>query len=166
MSVDSRLDVGEIDCLVSRLVDKVRWLGVFERDELYKVTRELRPWCLILNTNPKDKLGTDWLALYAPLAGGFKLFYSFRIFTSMYSLDCLDSLNMSVSLQWLSTSVCGNYYIVYIYLRSRNHSLNDIVNLLTKISNRDLWMKENIQNLQIHLRILNSCHRIMVNIAN
>ena len=32
MSVCSKLHAGEIDCLISRLVDEVRWLGVFARD--------------------------------------------------------------------------------------------------------------------------------------
>ena len=44
MSVDSGLHAIEIDCLVSRLVDKVRMLGVFARDELPYSTREIRPW--------------------------------------------------------------------------------------------------------------------------
>ena len=56
MSVGIGLHPGEIECLVSRLVDNVRWLGVFARDELPDLTREIRPWCLILNTDPKISL--------------------------------------------------------------------------------------------------------------
>ena len=70
MSVGSGLHAGEIDCLVSKLVNGVRWLGVFAREVLPDVTREIRPWCLILNTDPKTQAGTHWLALYAPLSGG------------------------------------------------------------------------------------------------
>ena len=55
----------------------------------------------------------------------------------MYSLDFLDPLQSSHSLQSPSTSVCGHYCIVYIYFRSHNYSLYDIVDLLTDISNRD-----------------------------
>ena len=159
MSVGSGLHAGEIECLVSRLVDDVRWLGVFARDELPNFTREIRPWCLILNPDPKDQPGTHWLALYAPSAGSIELFDSFGFSPSMYSLDILDPLHSSFSFQSPSTSVCGHYFIVYIYLRSRNHSLSDIVYLLSKISSRDLWVKQYIYNLQIHLRILNPCHR-------
>ena len=114
MSVGSGLHVGEIDCLVSRLVDKVRWLGVFARDELPDVTREIRPCCLILNIDPKNLAGTHWLALYAPLSGGIELFDSFGFSPSMYSLDFLNPLHSSFSLQSPSTSVCGHYCIVYI----------------------------------------------------
>ena len=64
MSVCSGLHAGKIECLFSRLVDNIRWLGVFARDELPDLTREIRPWCLILNIDPKDQPGTHWLALY------------------------------------------------------------------------------------------------------
>ena len=74
MSVGGGLHAGEIECLVSRLVDNVRWLGVFARDELPDLTREIRLWCLILNTDPKDQPGTHWLALYAPSARSIELF--------------------------------------------------------------------------------------------
>ena len=77
MSVGSGLHAGEIECLVSRLVDNVRWHGVFARDELPDLTREIGPWCLILNTDPKYQPGTHWLALYALSARSIELFDSF-----------------------------------------------------------------------------------------
>ena len=98
MSVSSGLHAGEIECLVSRLVDNVRWLGVFARDELPDLNREIRPWCLILNTDPKDQPGTHWLALYAPSARRIELFDSFGFSPNMYSLDFLDPLHSSYSL--------------------------------------------------------------------
>ena len=81
MNVGSGLHAGEIGCLVSRLVDDVRWLGVFARDELPYVTCEIRYWCLISNIDPKNQCETHWLALYAPLSGGIELFVSFGVFT-------------------------------------------------------------------------------------
>ena len=80
MSVCSKLYAGEIDCLVSRLVDGVRSLGVFARDELNDVAREIRPWCLILNIDFKNQAGTHWLALYAPLSVESELFNSCNFF--------------------------------------------------------------------------------------
>ena len=90
MSVGSGLHAGEIECLVSKLVDNVHWLGVFARDELPDLTREIRPWCLIFNTDSKNQPGTHWLALYAFSAGSIELFDSFGFSPSMYSLDFLD----------------------------------------------------------------------------
>ena len=121
MNVSSGLHAGEIECLVSRLVDNVRWLGVFVREELPDLTREIRPWCQILNTDPKDQPGTHWLALYAPSACSIELFDSCGFSPFMYSLDILEPLHSSYSLQPPSTSVCGHYCIVYIYLRFHNY---------------------------------------------
>ena len=115
-------------------MDWVRWLGVFARDELLDLTHEIRPWCLILNTDFKTQGETHWLALYAFLFGGIKLFDSFGFSPSMYSLDVLDLLHSAFSLQLPSTSVCDHYCIVYIYFRSHNYLLSDIVDLLINIS--------------------------------
>ena len=85
MSGGSGLHAGEIECLVSRLVNNVRWLGVFARDELPDLTRKIRSLCLILNTDSKDQPKTHWLALYAPLARSIELFDSVGFSPSMYS---------------------------------------------------------------------------------
>ena len=79
--------------MLSRLVDGVSWLGIIARDELPDVTREIRPWCLILNIDPKNQAGTHWLAVYTPLSGGITLFDSFWFSPSMYSLDFVDPLH-------------------------------------------------------------------------
>ena len=105
MSVESRLHAGEIECLVSRLVNGVRWIGIFARDELPDVTREKRPWCLILNTDLRDLPRTHWLALYAPQSGRIEIFDSFCISPSMYGLDSLHPLHLLYSLQSPSSSV-------------------------------------------------------------
>ena len=123
------------------------------------MTRKIRPWCLILNTDPKNQTGTHWLAFYSTLSGGIELFNSFNFTPSMYKLYLLDPLHSSFSLQSPSTSVCCHYYIVYIYLRFHNYSHSDIIDLLTNISSRYLWTYQYIYNMQIRLRILNPCHR-------
>ena len=69
------------------LVDGVRWLDVFARDELLDVTREIRPSCLNLNTGFKNQTKAHWLALYAFLSDGIEPFDSFCLSPSMYSLD-------------------------------------------------------------------------------
>ena len=159
MSVVSELHAGKIDYLVSRLVDGVRWLGVFAREILPDVTREIRPQCNIRNTDPNHQAETHWLAIYAPFSGGMELFDSFVFSPSMYSLDFLDPLHSSFSLQSPRTFVCGHYCIVHISLCSHNYSLSNIGYFLTIISSRDLWIKQYIYNMQIRLQIFNPCHR-------
>ena len=56
----------------------------------------------------------------------------------MYGLDLLDPLHLLYSFQSPSSSLCGHYCIVYIYVRSRHTSQHQIVHLLLNISNRDL----------------------------
>ena len=70
MSGGGGLHAGKIDSLVSKQLVGVCWLRVFARDELPDFSREIRPWCIILNTDPKDQPGTHWLALDATIAGG------------------------------------------------------------------------------------------------
>ena len=95
MSAIGGLHAGKINCLVLRLLVGVGWLGVFARDKLPELSREIRLWCLMLNTNPKDQFGTYCFALYAPIAGGIELFHSFGLCPRIYSLDFLDSVQMS-----------------------------------------------------------------------
>ena len=42
LSIERGFHAKEVDCLVSKLVNGVRWLGVFANDELPDVTREKR----------------------------------------------------------------------------------------------------------------------------
>ena len=144
----------------------VRWLGEFARDELLDLTREIRPWCLILNTDPIDQPGTHWLALYAPIARNIKLFDSFGFSPTMYSLDFLDPLHSSYSLQSPSTSVCGHYCIVYIYLRSHNYLLYNIVDMLTDILNRNEWLKKYIFTICKFVFAFSIHVTVLVNVAN
>ena len=159
MSGGAGLHAGEIEYLASRLVVGVRWLCVFARDELPNLIRESRPWCFILNTDPKDQPVTHWLALYAPRAGPIELFDSFGFSPINYSLDSLHLLHLGYPLQSPSTSVCGHYCIVYIYLRSRDKSLSELFHLHLNISNRDSWVARYIQKLQSLFRIRKLCHR-------
>ena len=148
----------KINCLVSRLLVGVRWVGVFARDELPDVKHEVRPWCLILITDPKDKPGIHWFALYATRDGPIERFDSFGLPPSTYSLDSLDPSHLLYSFQSLSSSVCGHYCIVYLYLRSSNKTQSQIFHLLLNISNRDVWVKRYNHNLQNLFRILKPCH--------
>ena len=152
------LHAGVFDCLASRVLVSVRWLNVFERNKLPDLTSVSWPWCLILNTDPKDQPATHLLAFYAPSAGPVELFDLFGLFPINYGLDSLGTLHLDFPLQLPSTSVGGHYCIVYIYHRSRNKSLSDIIHLLLNMSNRHSWDKRYIHNLQNLFRIIIPCH--------
>ena len=57
----------------------VRWLGVFSRDELPDLSSERRPFALVLNTDPRDKPGQHWLAIFGPFNKPIELFDSFGL---------------------------------------------------------------------------------------
>ena len=85
----------EFECFVSRLVIEIRWLNVCERYELPDLTRDSTPWCLILNTDTKDKPCSHWLALNEPNAGFKELFNLFGFLLINFSLDSLNPLNLN-----------------------------------------------------------------------
>ena len=97
MSGGGGLHAREIDCSVLRLQHGVRWLGVVSREELPELSREIRPWCLILNTDLNDHPGTHWHALYAPIASNIELLDSFGLSPRIYSLDLLDTFHVIFS---------------------------------------------------------------------
>ena len=74
MSVGSKLYAGKIECLVSKLVDNVRWLKVIACDKQPDLNLEIWLWWLILNTNLNKKPGSHWLAFFAQLARIIELF--------------------------------------------------------------------------------------------
>ena len=98
MNVGNKLHAGEIDFLVSRLLVGICWLGVFARDELPELTREILHWSLILNTDSNDQPRTHWLAYCAPLAGPIEQFDSFGLSLINYNLHSLDILHLGFSL--------------------------------------------------------------------
>jgi len=127
------LHAGEIDCLGSRMLahdGTVRWLGVFARDELPDLSRVPRPFALVLNTDPHDKPGQHWLAIYGPRNGRLELFDSFGMPAAYYKLDTLDLHYHNVAYQSLDSALCGHYCLFFIYLRSHNHSFDSVGQVL------------------------------------
>lgn len=163
---DKGLHAGEIECLVSRFMlsisqgnSRTRWLGVFARDELPDLALENKPLALVLNTDPHDKPGQHWLAIYAPTEGPYELFDSFGLSPSFYALDFLEPTHSLHSLQSYSSSLCGHYCIYFIYLRSRGHSFHGIIEYLVRLYSTDRYIHEYINELCNRYQTLNPCHR-------
>ena len=163
---DKGLHSGEIDCLVSRIISSIplggrrlRWLGVFARDELPDLPMEKRPFALVINTDPHDKPGQHWLAIYAPIEGPYELFDSFGLAPSFYALDFVGPTHSLYSLQSYSSSLCGHYCIYFIYLRSREHSFQNIIEYLHRVLCPDRYILEYVHKLRECYLTLNPCHR-------
>ena len=164
MSVGSGFHAKVIKCLISRLVDNVWWLGVFAREKLLYLTCEIRPWCLIFNTDPKDQPETHWLALYAFSACSIELFDSFGYSPSMYSLEFLNPLHSSYLLS-PSTSVCDHYLLfISIFVLIIIHFMTLLICLLifqvvTNGSNSIFTICKFVFAFSIHVTVL-------INVAN
>jgi len=168
----------EIDCLLRRMLGDVapyllkarasficnrehgiRWLGVFARDELPDLVAEERPFALVLNTDPKDKPGQHWLALYGPKKGPIELFDSFGQPPSSYQLESLSPTHSRRRFQSLSSSLCGYYCIYFLYLRCWKHSFSEITTLLKNERNPDSWVKRNVEDFQSRFKTQLQCYR-------
>ena len=155
----SGLHTGEIECLARRVcLFPVKWLGVFARDELPNLLHLARPFALVFNTDPHDKPGQHWLAIYGPRDGPLELFDWFGMHPSYYGLS-ISFIYSDSSFQSLTTDLCGNYTIYFICLRSRNISFNKIVSFLNSISDPDSHIKHYVFSLQHAYRTLNPCLR-------
>ena len=151
-------DVTPNDSTIKFCLSSIRWLGVFARDELPDLMHMQRPFPLVFNTDPHDKLGQHWLAIYGPSDGTLECFDSFGMPPSYYGFS--TSLVYScINLQSLSSALCGNYAIYFIYLRSRNFTFNKIILFLKSFSNSDLHVKTFVFSLQNAYRTINPCHR-------
>ena len=169
----SGLYTGEIECLARRMLceqpnvgfvqskiykSRVNWLGVYARDELPILTNMQRPFALVFNTDPHNKPGKHWLAIYGPTNGPIELFDSFGMPPSYYQLS--NSFTYStVSFQSYTSDLCGNYTIYFIYNRARNISFNDIVSILSSVSVPDIHVDSYVFELQKAYRTLNPCNR-------
>ena len=134
----SGLHSGEIECLARRMLCDVTpndstkryslspiwWLCVFARDELPDLRHMQRPFALVFNTDPHDKPGQHWLAIYKPTDGPLEFFDSFGMPPFYYGFST-SFVYSFISLQSFSTALCGNYTI---YLTIIGH----VVSLLTK----------------------------------
>ena len=88
------------------------------------------PRCAIANTDPIDRPGQHWVALFWSSPNRGECFDSYAMMPTMYDprWRCFDTFqqNPRVLQQW-STDVCGDYVLYYLYHRCRGTPLQEIV---------------------------------------
>lgn len=155
----SGLHTGEIECLARRVCrPPLNWLGVFARDQLPNLKEIPRPFALVFNTDPHDKPGKHWLAIYGPRNGQLELFDSFGMNPDYYGLSYSFKYSHS-TFQSLTSDLCGHYTLYFIYNRSRSISFNDILSILSSVSIPDIHVNNFVYELQSKYRIINPCTR-------
>ena len=106
--------------------------GVFSADTLPE-----KPRLLVGNTDPSDKPGNHWIAVFVDSTGRGEYFDSFGrkpfgIFERYMNKHCVEWIFGTRQLQSIASSYCGFYCCFYCMLRCRGFDLTRIVNLFTR----------------------------------
>lgn len=116
---------------------KMFFQGVMPRDIFLKT--DIHPGIYICNTDPSDKPGEHWVAIQVDSSFKCEYFDSYGIkpfYKDLHSkLESIDQhfLSNKFCLQGLTTTVCGDYCIVYTLLKSRGYTLSSIINIFSTL---------------------------------
>jgi len=119
----------EIERILSRRLDTFG--GVYSCDTLPESVRGL----IVCNTDPHDRPGEHWVAMYVDEDCG-EYFDSFgrpptKVFKDFMNRHCKKWIYNDRQLQSICSRFCGHYCVYYCILRSRNIDLRKISNSLT-----------------------------------
>lgn len=108
--------------------------NVIPCDHLSQVQVKTYPFLLCVNLDESFKRGTHWVGLYIARKGAeLEFFDSFgrsvnsmpKYFIKFVIKNNLKVLERQVQLQGPKTQVCGQYVILYMFMRVRGCSMND-----------------------------------------
>lgn len=106
------------------------------------------PVYLISNLDPDSKPGSHWIAIYLSADGVGEYFDTFGRKPDGYHLSFLRRnsnrwIYNSIAIQNIFSSLCGEYCLVYLYLKYRGISLDNFVKMFTNDSfHNDFLLKE------------------------
>lgn len=108
--------------------------GVFACNKLPQRVIE-KPACFIINTDPSNKPGEHWVAVYVPKRGKCEYFDSFglppqkdQIIKFILRISQSFKYNKK-QLQNILSTVCGNYCCEFLLWRCRGKNMNSFVKL-------------------------------------
>jgi hypothetical protein len=108
--------------------------GVYARNRLPR--RLSVPSALIGNTDPDDRPGTHWVALYID-ANSRGEYYDptgsppfLRAYVNFMNKHCMSWTYNTVRVEERGSTVCGHHCIVYLIHRCAGHSMTDVTRLL------------------------------------
>ena len=101
------------------------------------------PCALVCNYDPSHKPGTHWIAIYLTEDGKAEFFDPYGVapmsdhFSDFLERNSTGWTFNTRQLQGLTTTVCGHYAIFYLIWRTRQWSMEFIVNLFEKDTSRN-----------------------------
>lgn len=96
---------------------------------------------VVSNTDTSDQPGTHWFALFCSNKDTIEYFDSYGSIgvdtdiMHMISSKFLNAISNTQRVQGFNTSVCGQYCLIYLLLRVRGYSMNDIITMLLSCPN-------------------------------
>lgn len=106
--------------------------GVFASDKLPRRILE-KPSCLIVNTDPANKPGTHWVAIYIPPRGPYEYFDSFGLKPQVKNIknfilkNSKNYTSNSKQLQSIFSMACGNYCCEYLLHRCQGKTMKQFL---------------------------------------
>jgi hypothetical protein len=121
-----------------------KFLGVYAIDRLPPDLPQRRPLMMICNTDPHDKKGEHWVAIYFGVNGGGEYFDSFgrlpeHIISSYLNKNCSVWTYNERQLQSVVSYFCGQYCIFYCLYRSVGYDLDNILKCFGKDTGLNDW---------------------------
>ena len=162
MNTDELTNILIQDEATALLNPAVKPLDHFDSDLIRK------PSMTIINLDPCWEAGSHWVAVYIPLHGKAEYFDSYGFKPNDYIVKTLQHLDQDIIysshlLQGFST-VCGQYCLIFLLLRARNYTFNEIMSnmfLCESVSERDTIINMVINNkfsnqLKASLKVLDT----------
>ena len=131
MDAMSNHDIGKALCKYSS------FLGVFSSDINPLSILKSYPCCFVMNTKPRsNRNGGHWVAFYLTSPNFIEYFDSLGLSIHSYSslyhyfshIPNLKTIN--IPLQNASTSLCGDYAIAFLTIRSSSLSYDSTINII------------------------------------
>jgi len=118
--------------LKAYLSPKCYFAGVFARDCLPSFNFSRYPACLVSNTDVSGQKGQHWVSFYFPSPGYIEYFDSYALPPFAYGFSLTPRIQNSVSFQDYNSSVCGQYCIFFLIMRSNNFNMHLITSSFSK----------------------------------
>jgi hypothetical protein len=110
------------------------YVGTYARNMLPTAFIKQRPFALIMNTDPIEKPGQHWVAVFVDTKNNAEYFdsYGFQplhqdVYNFFENQKINNLLYNTKQFQGVTATTCGQYCVTFLKLRCQNISFNEIV---------------------------------------
>lgn len=172
------MDTSQISCVLSSVATTSDifvaclpkdWLRDYA-DVVNNRVRKRKPSAFVVNTDPSDRKGEHWLALFVTSAGDSEWFDSYGFGPEYYDAALFDKFFKSIGVRgptWSNnfmfqspiSNVCGQYCIAYIFMRCMGMTPNNIISSFTTrfSTDNDRLVSDLLASITAKFNILHTC---------